>query len=458
MTYNLTLEKVLEAREKRGKIRIQYARNTISLTLNIPGFPKSNSLIQFFFEQTVVDLVDFLRSYNILLEINNSQNFIDDAGNFFIAPFYNNFLNIFEIKKICEEFEQKHKIGRIIDIDVFDENGKPISSNTLKNCLICESKPAIHCIREQKHSFTELRETVFSKIEAFLYDKKAKSFIRNISVNATKSLLCELSISPKPGLVDFQNSGSHKDMNYVTFINSISSLSIIWQQFSEEGLKYSGNLSDVLPLIRQIGLKAEKLMFSETNNVNTHKGIIFLLGLSCFSTAYCYKIKKEINYNFISEIIKKICKNIVENELENSKLNPKTHGEIVYKRYGKIAGGARSEAQSGFSLIFIKILPVIENEITDEILLNQNKFNQILQKILSLIISLNNDTNILYRTDIEILNQTKKLAEKAFNENEKYVDLCNFCKEKNISAGGSADILAVSLFFFFIKKNNNYEF
>jgi triphosphoribosyl-dephospho-CoA synthetase len=63
----------------------------------------------------------------------------------------------------------------------------------------------------------------------------------------------------------------------------------------------------------------------------------------------------------------------------------------------------------------------------------------------------NNDTNVLYRSDLQTLEMLKKLSEKSFENMDNYVALCNFCKTKNISPGGSADILAVSLFFFYLK-------
>ena len=39
-------------------------------------------------------------------------------------------------------------------------------------------------------------------------------FVSNIAI---KSILFEVSASPKPGLVDRYNSGAHKDMDFFTF-------------------------------------------------------------------------------------------------------------------------------------------------------------------------------------------------------------------------------------------------
>lgn len=38
--------------------------------------------------------------------------------------------------------------------------------------------------------------------------------IKNIAILATRSLIYELTLSPKPGLVDRFDNGSHNDMNF----------------------------------------------------------------------------------------------------------------------------------------------------------------------------------------------------------------------------------------------------
>ncbi len=44
-------------------------------------------------------------------------------------------------------------------------------------------------------------------------------------------------------------------------------------------------VSDLLNKIRPIGLKIEEAMFHVTNNINTHKGLIFLMGVVCAATS-----------------------------------------------------------------------------------------------------------------------------------------------------------------------------
>lgn len=52
-----------------------------------------------------------------------------------------------------------------------------------------------------------------------------KAVLTSISQLALKALLYEVSLSPKPGLVDRFDNGAHDDMSFMTFIDSMIALS-----------------------------------------------------------------------------------------------------------------------------------------------------------------------------------------------------------------------------------------
>ena len=54
---------------------------------------------------------------------------------------------------------------------------------------------------------------------------QTKEKLASLSYLAVKSLLYELNLTPKPGLVDCHNNGAHNDMDFYTFLDSILSLS-----------------------------------------------------------------------------------------------------------------------------------------------------------------------------------------------------------------------------------------
>lgn len=93
---------------------------------------------------------------------------------------------------------------------------------------------------------------------------------------ATLALYDELALSPKPGLVTLEDSGSHDDMDGRTFLRSLQALRPSFVRFA--GLGAAGAAFDAL---EQCGLDAEARMRDATGGINTHRGAIFLLGLLC---------------------------------------------------------------------------------------------------------------------------------------------------------------------------------
>ena len=100
---------------------------------------------------------------------------------------------------------------------------------------------------------------------------------------ATQALQAELDTTPKPGLVDKDNNGAHRDMDYALMQLSINTLHPSFVRLAFLGF------ADTLPshtVIRDAGIEAEKAMLEATNGVNTHKGALFSMGLAVVAAAY----------------------------------------------------------------------------------------------------------------------------------------------------------------------------
>ncbi len=265
---------------------------------------------------------------------------------------------------------------------------------------------------------------------------------------AVKALLYEISISPKPGLVSRFSNGSHKDMNFYTFIDSTVSL----REYFLKCFKYGEeNVLDenFLKKLRVLGKEAEKKMFSATSKVNTHKGTIFSMGI--FISVFSFELKtgKKISLENIAEKIKKISYPL-EKELEESLSN--TAGEKIYKKYG--IKGARGLALSGYELVLLDGIKKLK-KYTESI-----NFENACILLLIYYVSVLDDTNIINRAGIEILKTAKKKAHKIFEKNTRELNYINLRKDmeelnkyfiaENISAGGSADLLILSIFVYFL--------
>ncbi len=447
------LNNILEARENRASLRFQFSDegfDTLSLSLNIAGYPKSNDHTSAFFNQIFSEVKNHLEANRVLILLDKIVKINDAAGDFIILPIHKNCSNLRAIKQITESFEENHALGRLIDIDIFDADAKPISSGKEKLCYFCNEHSAVYCMRKKSHTYTELREKIFSDIQAYNESIRKEQIIKRLSALATKALLYEVSLSPKPGLVDFTDAGSHSDMNYFSFLNSTSALSVYFREFCELGYNFEGDYEIILPEIRKIGLKSESAMFDATNGVNTQKGLIFLFGICLFTASKIISEKKSITESDFQELVKNIAKDIVKNELITPSGNKKTHGEKVFEKYGTVGAGVRYEVETGFQTIFNTALPFFKEYLILDVSKDQNKLQEILRIGLLKIMSENNDTNILYRSDVDVLNNIKNSAKIAIENVAEYEKLCEYCALKNISPGGSADLLAVSLLIHFI--------
>ena len=98
---------------------------------------------------------------------------------------------------------------------------------------------------------------------------------------ALKSLLYEVSVTPKPGLVDRDNPGAHGDMDYYSFIDSAAALAPYFSRCAALGRDSLCEPGEVLTRLRPLGLEAEEAMKQATGGANTHKGLIFSLGILC---------------------------------------------------------------------------------------------------------------------------------------------------------------------------------
>jgi len=438
----------LEARDQRAFLKTQIAQRglpSLSLSLNVPGFPKSNPNVKTFFDYCLREFKYTLKAY--LVGINEADEIegCDAAGDYYMVPCSVNGLTLPAIKKVCEDFEQNHPLGRFIDADLNDQTGVTVTSGRSKLCFFCLERPAIECRRENAHEPEELRSFMFSKMASYCQEQKEIEITRKLSSLAQRAILAEISLTPKPGLVDKFSNGSHSDMNYETFIDSTAAISPWFSELVREGLLFrDSDLTKALPLIRNIGLRMESAMFEATRNINTQKGIIFLMGLSLFACGKLFSQSDHFTPDEFQRIIKGICKDLVKNELGKTTHARKSHGEDMFLKYGYM--GARGEAESGFHTVFEFGLPHLNgvSELCDEVIM----------KRLLAIAANNDDTNILCRSSPEVLTDFKMHCQNALdNFNDKnYSAVIDFCKNRNISPGGSADLLAVTIFVWSVMK------
>lgn len=257
------------------------------------------------------------------------------------------------------------------------------------------------------------------------------SFSLFAGVAAVQSLIEEVELTPKPGLVDMANTGAHQDLTVDLMKKSAESLkeTFIEIAYISYGMEPSQSIREK---IAAIGREGEKKMFHVTNGVNTHKGAIWALGLLVSAAAMgkgTYSIEEITSTaGAIARFSDRYCPVTA------------TNGSRVINKFG--VNGAKGEAQQGFPHIMKFSLPMLKKARVS----GMSEESAHLMTLLSLMAHLN-DTCILHRGGIEALAYAKQQAT-ALLKTGKLESLKKLDKEftrRNISPGGSADLLASTL-------------
>ena len=272
---------------------------------------------------------------------------------------------------------------------------------------------------------------------------------------ALEAMLLEVSATPKPGLVDRNNSGAHKDMDFFTFMKSAASLAGSFMEFSQEG--FTGGRenippAEVFPAVRGIGVEAEKRMFAATGGINTHKGEIFSLGLLSACAGYIAGPGREVTADGVMTLAGEMCAGICERDFAGVRdKNPAmlTKGERVYLEHG--ITGIRGEAESGYPSVRIAGLPALRGYVSRGMSLNDALCMTLIH-----IMAHARDTNIISRHDIETANDVMSLAGEMVESGFGLEDIRRLDGEfiaRWISPGGSGDLLAVTYFMYSLDDN-----
>lgn len=262
---------------------------------------------------------------------------------------------------------------------------------------------------------------------------------------ATQALQAELDTTPKPGLVDKDNNGAHRDMDYALMQRSIDTLHPYFVQLALLGC------ADTLPShtsIRDAGIEAEKAMLAATNGVNTHKGALFSMGLAVVAAAHEERkiaaneeqILKERNGGedvlvSLQTTIKALAASFPDtNGTHGSKAKLLSKGTTAIK-------GALDNAREGYEMLFAEWLPFyIERR-------KEHDAHTLHKTLLRIMCDLD-DTNVIYRTDLATAEEVK-LEARALLDNFSETalkDMDRHYTTRNISPGGAADMLSLTIF------------
>lgn len=457
MKANSILE-ILNSRDERVKkhreLMDRYHLPIISYTLNLAGNIKKSPIFDIIFNQGL-ELIQSEIGDEVFKEIKR-----ETTGN---IAYYVVDCEIKTLKKKMVEIENREPSGRLYDIDVISQDLKPISRIDIglvaRSCIVCK-RPYLECRKNKSHTIEE----IIAITKKIAIEECATLF----SHVASYSLVAELSTTPKPGLVDKSNNGSHSDMNYQLFIESIKTIT----PYLKKEFIASFNIEDKKDLfyeMKNIGMMAENDMLTATNNINTHKGAFF--SLSTIGCGICHLLTN--NEEPTVEKVRIFAKDFSIWAKKNNNLK-NSNGYKVREFYCDF--GIYDESINGYSSIFEgcnKYLNSFKREKYKEYISNFYKykefdysvFQELIEeksiRIFCTLLSYVRDSNIIHRGGFESLSNIHKSFKSIDDENLRINDLkLKLSKidktfiDDNLSPGGTADLLAITLFIMILKALN----
>ena len=254
-----------------------------------------------------------------------------------------------------------------------------------------------------------------------------------IAALAETALLDELDTWPKPGLVTPRDRGSHADMDHALLAASARVLRPFFASLAEAGADGAG-----LDALRRTGRAAEAAMLAATGGVNTHRGAIFSIGLLAAAAGAG---RGHPAPGGLGTTVRRLW----AHALLAAPAPQGTHGAEARRRHG--AAGALIEAAHGFPSIYQIGLPALRDareaaEVASRV-----------QTCFALIATVE-DTNLLHRGGAEGLAYARGAAASFLASGGVRAPGWLARAEavgagfvgRRLSPGGSADLLAATLF------------
>jgi holo-ACP synthase/triphosphoribosyl-dephospho-CoA synthase len=351
---------------------------------------------------------------------------------------------------------------------VIDRSGKKLSAadfgTKARPCLVCGNDACI-CA----HETSELTAAV----ERILLRFEREHLAETISASALKAIIGEAAITPKPGLVDMANTGSHTDMDFFSFLDSAAAILPYFRECALAGFDSSLSPEDLFESLRKPGKIAERAMLKATGGVNTHRGIIFSLGILSAAWGRLYR-EKEPSPEEALELSAKMTARLSADfylppaSYAAASHAAASHGEAIHARWG--IKGIRGEVSGGFPSVrrvfplFRRMLAEPEPDISGHSPLAGRSLNNAgVAALLNLIVCVE-DTNIIHRGGTGVFESVRQELRAFLSTGpslgemlEKAGELDREFIARHISPGGSADLLAVILFLHYLELKSTTE-
>jgi len=255
---------------------------------------------------------------------------------------------------------------------------------------------------------------------------------------AVASLHAELALAPKPGLVTPFDRGSHHDMDAGTFLRSLFALRHYFTAVARAGATESP-----FDALRQHGIAAEAAMLRATSGINTHRGAIFSLGLLVAAAAACRSRPGHVaTGGQVCLEVRRWAADFAVAPLDAG--SPGQRARALHK-----VPGVREQAAAGYPLLREVGLPTLRDALASGLTREAAMCHTLMQ-----LVAHTDDLNLLHRGGAEGLRWAQQRAQDflatggafAPDWRARLMLVADAFVARRLSPGGSADLLACSLF------------
>ena len=452
MSKEVSLLEMLDARECRAhrqqELLEQYHKPLICFTMNIAGPIKDSPLIRRGFARGQ----QLLRQqfFRAKLSPLHTDSHCETTG---CEAFYVLDADPLVIKKFTTDIEDATPLGRLFDMDVLRPDGTKVDREELnlagRRCLICGG-PAKVCSSRRVHTVAELQ----AKTTEILTETMDTWDAATAAQQAVRALLYEVTTTPKPGLVDRRNSGSHTDMDSFTFMSSAAALYPYFEACAKTGRETMDlPAPETFAALRPLGCEAEGEMLDATNGVNTHKGAVFSIGITCAALGRLNRAEWCDPARVLQEVAAMTSGLTKQDFADITAENAVTAGQKLFVQYG--ITGVRGQVEAGLPVVLHYGLPVLENGLKLGYDINRAGCAALLE-----ILAHSTDTNMIARSSRErqlawAARVKMLLGQTPYPDDDTLVELDDQFITENLSPGGSADLLALTYLLHFFKTEEN---
>lgn len=256
---------------------------------------------------------------------------------------------------------------------------------------------------------------------------------------AVAALIDEVTLTPKPGLVDIRSRGAHRDLDWALMCHSARTLRPTFAALAEAGAGAAAS-PGLRESIGTIGREGEAAMLAATGGVNTHRGAIWALGLLVTAAAMAPSERAPARVAARAGALARLPDRGAPGFTGNK-------GELACHAYG--VGGARGQAHAGFPHVVHAALPMLRHARAAGAAENAARLDALLAAMAEL-----DDTCVLSRGGPAALACVQAGARAVlesggagtFAGRAALHALERELIARNVSPGGAADLLAAALF------------